>query len=103
MQRFRLVSTDAVAQGSVLYDDVCDRAGNVLLPRGTVLNGAQIRALVRRGVGAVQVVAGGAEQDTAGHDAVRARLAWLCRHAGDGRANETLRAIVERYRTEPSE
>jgi hypothetical protein len=29
---------------------------------------------------------------------VQERLSWLCRHAGDGRANGLLRAVVEQYR-----
>lgn len=27
------------------------------------------------------------------------RVSWLCRHAGDGRANGLLRTVVEQYRT----
>jgi hypothetical protein len=27
------------------------------------------------------------------------RVSWLCRHAGDGRANGLLRTVVEAYRT----
>lgn len=30
---------------------------------------------------------------------VQDRIAWLCRHAGDGRANGLLRTVVEQYRT----
>jgi hypothetical protein len=29
---------------------------------------------------------------------VQERMAWLCRHAGDGRANGLLRTVVEQYR-----
>lgn len=29
---------------------------------------------------------------------VQERLSWLCRHAGDGRANGLLRTVVEQYR-----
>jgi hypothetical protein len=29
---------------------------------------------------------------------VRDRISWLCRHAGDGRANGLLRTVVEQYR-----
>ena len=29
---------------------------------------------------------------------VQERIAWLCRHAGDGPANGLLRSVVEQYR-----
>jgi hypothetical protein len=29
---------------------------------------------------------------------VQDRIAWLCRHAGDGPANGLLRSVVEQYR-----
>jgi hypothetical protein len=29
---------------------------------------------------------------------VQDRIAWLCRHAGEGRANGLLRTVVEQYR-----
>jgi hypothetical protein len=29
---------------------------------------------------------------------VQERMSWLCRHAGDGRANGLLRTVVEQYR-----
>lgn len=29
---------------------------------------------------------------------VQERIAWLCRHAGDGPANGLLRTVVEQYR-----
>jgi hypothetical protein len=104
MTRFRAVPIDEARAGAVLHDDVRDAAGNVLLPRATVLDGAMLRALNRRGVATLVVVADVQHGDTA-HDhlaaeraRVRARLAYLCRHAGDGPANGLLRLVVEQYR-----
>lgn len=100
MTRFRAVSIDEAREGAVLYDDVRDAAGNVLLPRTTALDGAMLRALARRGVATVHVVADVAapEHAAAERARVRARLAYLCRHAGDGPANGLLRLVVEQYR-----
>ena len=39
-----------------------------------------------------------AEQLSAERLRVRERISWLCRHAGDGRANGLLRSVVEQYR-----
>jgi hypothetical protein len=50
--------------------------------------------------------AGRADHDPAPADKLSAerrrvleRVSWLCRHAGDGRANGLLRTVVEAYRT----
>jgi hypothetical protein len=100
MTRFRAVPIDEAREGAVLHDDVRDAAGNVLLPRATTLDGAMLRALARRGVAMLPVVADVTTQDhlAAERARVRARLAYLCRHAGDGPANGLLRLVVEQYR-----
>jgi hypothetical protein len=99
---FRAVSIDEAWEGAVLYDDVRDAAGNVLLPRATALDAALLRGLARRGIAVLQVVADAPAQEhlAAERARVRARLAYLCRHAGDGPANGLLRLVVEQYRLE---
>lgn len=100
MTRFRAVPIDEAREGAVLYDDVRDAAGNVLLPRATALDGAMLRSLARRGVAMLHVVADEPAPDHAAAERarVRARLAYLCRHAGDGPANGLLRLVIEQYR-----
>ena len=100
MKRFRVVPIDEADEGMLLYEDVRDSAGNVLLPRLTALTGTLIRSLERRGIDAVQVVDDTItpEQEAAERARVQARIAHLCRHAGDGRANALLRNVVEQYR-----
>lgn len=100
MTRFRAVPIDEAREGAVLYDDVRDAAGNVLLPRATALDGAMLRSLARRGVAMLHVVADVPTPDHAAAERarVRARLAYLCRHAGDGPANGLLRLVIEQYR-----
>jgi hypothetical protein len=102
MKRFRVVPIDAASEGMQLYEDVRDRAGNVLLPRLTALSGALIRSLERRGIDTLQVVDDTVtpEQLAAERARVLERLDWLCRHAGEGRANVLLRDVVEQYRLE---
>jgi hypothetical protein len=100
MKRFRVVATSAAEEGMCLYDDVRDRAGNVLLPKLTALTGAMLASLARREIEVLLVVDGSIteEQLAAERLRVQERLAYLCRHAGDGRANALLRAVVAEYR-----
>jgi hypothetical protein len=100
MKRFRAVATAEAEQGMCLYEDVRDRAGNVLLPKLTVLTSAMISSLLRRDVEAVLIVDDSIteEQLAAERLHVQERLAHLCRHAGNGRANALLRDVVEDYR-----
>jgi hypothetical protein len=100
MKRFRVVPIDEAREGVVLHDDVRDRAGTVVLPRASVLDGALIRSLARSGIDTLRIV-----DDTLTPEAlaaerarIRERLAYLCRHVGDGRANGLLRKVVEQYR-----
>ena len=100
MKCYRVVPVDEADEGMVLYEDVLDPAGQVLLPRQTTLSGTLLRALSRRGIETLLVV-----DDTVAPEALaaereraRERLAHLCRRAGDGRANALLRDVVEQYR-----
>lgn len=100
MNRFRVVATDDASEGMCVYDDVCDRVGNVLLPRHTALTAALIRSLRRRGIDVLRVVDDSVtpEQMAAERLRVQERLAYLYRHAGAGRASQLLRRVVEQYR-----
>jgi len=100
MKCYRVVPVDEAAEGMVLYEDVRDPAGQVLLPRQTALSGTLLRALSRRGIETLLVVDDTAppEELAAERERVLERLAHLCRRAGDGRANVLLRDVVERYR-----
>jgi hypothetical protein len=102
MKRYRVVAVAEAGEGMVLHDDVRAPGGNVLLPRETVLNGALLRSLARRGIETLLVVDDtvAPEQLAAERARVLERLAHLCRRAGDGRANALLRDVVERYRME---
>jgi hypothetical protein len=101
MKRFRVVPTAEAEEGMCLYEDVRDRAGNVLLPQSALLTGAMIGSLLRREVEALLIVDDTitAEQLAAERLKVKERLEHLCRHAGSGRANVLLRDVVEGYRT----
>jgi hypothetical protein len=56
MKRYQIVEIDVAQEGMCLYGDLRDRAGNMLLPKATVLTSATIKALGRRGVEAVTIV-----------------------------------------------
>jgi hypothetical protein len=100
MKRYRIVDIDAVQEGMRLYGDLCDRSGNLLLPKATVLTGPTIKALRRRGVEVVTVVDDTVtdQQLAAARTHALGRIMHLFRHAGTGPANVLLRAVVEAYR-----
>jgi hypothetical protein len=100
MKRYRIVEIDAAQEGMRLYGDLRDRAGNLLLPKSTVLSGATIEALRRRDVEVVSVVDDTVtdQQLAAEREQAMARIEHLFRHAGAGPANAVLRKVVEAYR-----
>lgn len=100
MKRYRIVEIDAVQEGMRLYGDLRDRAGNLLLPKSTLLTGSTINALRRRAVEVVTVVDDTVtdEQLAAEREHAMARITHLFRHAGTGPANAFLRKVVEAYR-----
>jgi hypothetical protein len=100
MKRYRVVSVDEAGDGMVLYEDLRDAGGNVLLPRQTALSGSLLRSLARRGIDTLLIVDDtvAPEQLAAERARVQERLAHLCRRMGDGRANALLRDVVEQYR-----
>jgi hypothetical protein len=100
MKRYRVVPVDEASEGMVLYEDVRDSGGNVLLPRQTALSGTLLRSLARRGIDTVLVVDDtvAPEQLAAERARMQERIAYLCRRAGNGRANALLRTVVEQYR-----
>jgi hypothetical protein len=100
MKRFRVVPTAEAEEGMCLYEDVRDRAGNVLLPKLATLTGATINSLLRRDIETLLIVDDSitAEQLAAERLRMTERLAYLCRHAGNGRANLLLREVVQDYK-----
>lgn len=102
MKSFRVVPTSDAQEGMCLYEDVRDRAGNVLLPKLSVLSCATISSLQRRQIEAVLIVDDSItpEQIAAERVRIQVRMVHLWRHAGNGRANALLRAVVEQYRME---
>lgn len=95
---------DDIAAGTVLAEALREPGGTVLLAAGAVLTDAALKALRRRGVSALGVLA----LDPADNDAARsaererqcARLARLFRHSASGisSASATLLALLLHYR-----
>ena len=65
-------------------------AESIHMKRGRDVPGGEGRADVDRAADAML---------SAERRRVLERVSWLCRHAGDGRANGLLRTVVEQYRT----
>jgi hypothetical protein len=100
MKRYRIVEIDAAQEGMRLYSELRDRAGNLLLPKSTLLTGPTINSLRRRGVEVVSVMDDTVtdQQLAAEREQAMARITHLFRYAGTGAANALLRNVVEAYR-----
>ena len=84
--------------GMILFDELLDGQGHVLLPHGTVLTAASIAQLLRHGIESVAVqVAGGADEPEADLAAVEQRLAHLFRKNDIDDQNDWATGILRRY------
>ncbi len=85
--------------GMILFDELLDDHGNLLLPHGAVLTAANIAHLGRHGIESVSVqVAGGAVADTeADQAAIELRLAHLFRKNDIDDQNDWATGILRRY------
>ncbi|MDL2355775.1 MAG: hypothetical protein QFF03_11000 [Pseudomonadota bacterium] len=102
---------DDVAAGMVLAEALRDPGGAVLLPAGATLTDANLNALRRRGIAALDVVGSADADSNAESDAYSAlareaererqcaRLARLFRNSATAGANGDLLARLLRYRT----
>ena len=93
------ITLDRVCAGMVIANDVTD-AGELLLPRGTVLGDAQLRLL--RGRVAQLTIVSQPQLGVAGvrEAAVRARVERLFRKRGDSSLMNLLEHAVSEYRLE---
>ena len=84
--------------GMILYDELLDGQGHVLLPHGAVLTAATIAQLLRHGIESVSVqVAGAAEEPEADLAAIELRLAHLFRKNDIDDQNDWATGILRRY------
>ncbi len=97
-----IVAIDAAQEGMVLFQDLRDAGGAVLLPAGASLSVASLSSLRRRGIEQISIVATAAPEDPAIAEAERARrlqrLAHLFRHSAAQGASATLLARLQAYR-----
>lgn len=105
VSRYKQVDLDDAAAGMVLAADVVDHQGGVLLPKGAALTEPLLRSMARRGIDGVAVVDDAVDPAllAAERERVAARLEWLFRHGGSGRADALLREQLAGYRMEALE
>jgi len=105
MATIRKILLDQALPGMVLGEEVTS-AGNMLLPRGTVISAAHLDSLRRRAVSEIAVLAPSelsAAEIQERREALRGRVAHLFRQAGsDATMQALLRAVLE-YRLEKLE
>lgn len=85
--------------GMILFDELLDGQGHVLLPHGAVLTSATIAQLARHGIEsvAVQVAAGAVAESEADQAAIAQRLAHLFRKNDIDDQNDWATGILRRY------
>lgn len=97
---YKLMALSEVRPGMMLSDDLLDRQGQLLLPKGAALTDASIASVGRHGIGMLPIISGNAAPPDAAQ--VNARLDRLFRHnERDDNADWAtgiLRRFVEDYR-----
>lgn len=85
--------------GMILFDELLDGQGHILLPHGTVLTAATIAQLSRHGIESVtvQVAAGAVAESEADQAAIALRLAHLFRKNDIDDQNDWATGILRRY------
>ncbi len=85
--------------GMILFDELLDGQGHILLPHGTVLSAATIAQLSRHGIESVtvQVAAGAVAESEADQAAIALRLAHLFRKNDIDDQNDWATGILRRY------
>ena len=93
----QILPLEQAAAGMTLAEDVKD-GRSVLLPKGTVLNAAQLSSLGRRGVTQLSVLCPAATPSPEEIEATRARLERLFRRVGDDDLSRALQRAVLDFR-----
>ncbi|MES2932882.1 MAG: hypothetical protein V4805_05280 [Pseudomonadota bacterium] len=99
------IELDDALPGMVLFDDLLDGNGKILLPRGATLSDATINSLRRRDIQSLRIVAARDEAaenlaDQQARVLQQARLIKLFRKHGDDGANPVLMRWLTSYRME---
>jgi len=100
MKRYKLLEPDEVEPGAVLFEEVRDAQGTVLLPAGTTLTEALLKSLRRRGVEALCIVNDEISEAelAAERERWKNRLAVLFRRCESDTAGKTLMQYLIDYR-----
>jgi hypothetical protein len=95
---YRHLALALVQPGMVLSDELLDKQGNILLPKGAVLSAKTIGLLPRHGIEMLAVCAGEAEAASAPDlGAVELRLAKLFRKNDIDNNDDWATGILRRY------
>lgn len=100
-KRYRSVELEQAEEGMLLYEEVSDLQGNVLIPAQTALTASLIRSLERRGIESVMVVDDSVSSEEL--EAARAQALERLDHLfskSRGRASEELKKQVLEYKLE---
>lgn len=94
------LALDKVEAGMILSDDLLDKQGQVLLPKGVELTEQTIASLQRHGVESLRIVTGELteEEEAARYNHYRARIERLFRRLDDSQANGLLHHYVSNFR-----
>jgi hypothetical protein len=94
---YKLTELARARPGMALSDDLLDRQGQVLLPKGAVLTDATLASLARHGVDVLPLVDAAGETPGPDAAAVQARLDYLFRNNDRDNGNDWATGILRRY------
>jgi hypothetical protein len=94
---YKLTELAQAQPGMELSDDLLDRQGQVLLPKGAVLTEAMLASLARHGVDMLPLADAGAEDQVTDPAVVQARLDHLFRNNDRDNENDWATGILRRY------
>src|SRR5690606_12091458 len=101
MKRYKMLEPDEAEPGAVLFEEVRDAQGTVLIPAGTVLTEGLLKSLRRRGVETLCIVNDQVSEADLAAERARwtKRLAILFRRSQSEPANKALMRHLIDYRT----
>lgn len=100
MKRYKWVDLDDAVAGEVLFEEIQDGQGGVLLPAQTALTDSLLTSLRRRGIDSICVVNNDISEEVlaAERERVQQRLTRLFRRCNAENACKELQQHVTRYR-----
>jgi urease accessory protein UreF len=105
-KKHRYVELSQISDGAILADDLLDKLGHVLLPAGTTLTTAMLKAIAHHDIHQLSLFSSDqetsqtaeSEEDVAEKERQLERLKHIFRHSQQESVTEVLKTYLESYR-----